>query len=81
MSVLFFSMSRKHSNMELDLRQEILGAAPRAFDAFATHSHLLVSILPMVHQRTGLPQVGKLLTLISGLPLFKYVAIELSVIS
>jgi len=57
--------------------QEMLGATPRAFAAFATHLHLLVSESPIVHQRMVLPQVLIFSTSIS-LP-FKYVAIVIFV--
>lgn len=54
--------------------QEILGDTPRAFAAFATHLHLLVSRSPIVHQRMFLPQV-RISSMSTSLPVLKYVPI------
>lgn len=54
--------------------QEMLGDTPRAFAAFATHLHLLVSRSPIVHQRMFLPQV-RISSMSISLPVLKYVPI------
>lgn len=78
MSARSSAISRKHSNVEFDLMQEMLGSTPRVLAAFATHVHLLVSKSPIVHQRMVLPQVS-IFEISISLPLLKYVARDISI--